>query len=308
MKQFLGLLVAVVCAGEMHAAGVAQPPARPIPAIEHVLIISVDGLRPDRLLLADTPALHALLKGGAYTMWAKTTGFATTLPSHTSMLTGTNPRRHGIEWNADLPLQEVIYPKYPTIFEVAKKAGHTTAFVSGKSKFEPLIKPGTLDYAFVPGEDFEADEPVCDEAVKVIAQLKPALLFVHLPAADKAGHKYGWGAPEQLATIARADACVGRILAALEQAGIRGATFVIVTSDHGGQGKTHGPSDERSRNIPWIASGPGVKAGFDLTQIESLEVRTEDTSATALYLLGLPLGDYLEGKPVLPAFENVPIK
>jgi predicted AlkP superfamily pyrophosphatase or phosphodiesterase len=306
MKKFIGLLLVVAFAGGLRAGETAKL-KRPVPGIEHVLIISVDGLRPDRLLLADTPVLHALIKGGTYTMWAKTTGFATTLPSHTSMLTGTNPRRHGIEWNADLPLKEVVYPKYPTIFEVAKKAGCTTAFVSGKSKFEPLVKPGTLDYTFVPHEDLEVDEPVCDVAVKVIAQLKPDLLFVHFPADDKVGHKYGWGSAEQLAAIARADACIGRILAALEQAGIRRSTFVIVTSDHGGEGKTHGPNDDRSRNIPWIASGPGVKADFDLTQIEQLDVRTEDTAATALYLLGLPLGDYLEGKPVLPAFENVPM-
>src|SRR5438067_2024047 len=71
-----------------------KPAKRPVPAIEHVVIVSIDGGRPDILLLADTPNVHALIKNGAYTMWAKTTAVALTLPSHVSMLTGVIPVRH----------------------------------------------------------------------------------------------------------------------------------------------------------------------------------------------------------------------
>jgi predicted AlkP superfamily pyrophosphatase or phosphodiesterase len=195
---------------------------------------------------------------------------------------------------------------FPTIFETAKKAGYSTALITGKSKFEPLAKPGTLDHLFMPKQDYEIDQPVCDEAVKVITEMKPDLLFIHFPADDKAGHKYGWGSPEQLAVIAQVDACLGRIEAALEKAGLKGSTFMIVTSDHGGAGKTHGAEDPRSRYIPWLATGPGVKRNFDLTQIWELTVHTEDTAATALYLLGLPRPEELDGKPVLPVFENPP--
>jgi arylsulfatase A-like enzyme len=270
-----------------------------------VVIISIDGLRPDRLLLADTPVLHGMVKEGAYTFWAKTTAVSITLPSHVSMLTGMAPNKHGIEWNDDLPLSVPVYPHYPTIFETARLGGYTTAMVCGKSKFGPLTKPGTLDYVFLPEKNLEADEPVADEAVKVIRQLKPDLLFVHLPTVDRMGHQFGWGSPEQLAAIGLADQAVGRVVTALEETGLRKSTFILVTSDHGGQGKVHGPDDARSRHIPWIATGPGVRRGFDLTQIAELEIRTEDTAATALYLLGAPMPLYLQGKPVLSAFDNV---
>jgi predicted AlkP superfamily pyrophosphatase or phosphodiesterase len=282
-------------------------PQRPIPAVEHVVIISIDGLRPDRLLLANTPVLHGMVQTGTYSFWAKTTAVSITLPSHVSMLTGVNPRKHGIEWNEDLPLTTPIYPKRPTIFEMAKQAGYATAIATGKAKFEPLTKPGTLDYQFVPEKsDLETDEPVADRAIGVIARLKPNVLFVHFPADDKAGHKYGWGSPEQLAAIERADACVGRILAAIEQAGLRDSTCLIVTADHGGAGLTHGPDDPRSRTIPWIITGPAVRKKFDLTQIADLEVRTEDTCATACWLLGLPQPAYFDGHPVLQAFVEAP--
>jgi len=298
-----GLLVAVAAA---PAAEAPAKPVRPVPAIDHVLIISVDGLRPDRVLLANTPVMHGLMRDGTYTFWAQTTAVAITLPSHTSMLTGVVPRKHKIEWNMDLPLREMVYPAFPTIFEIARKAGYTTALVTGKSKFEPLAKPGTLDHLFMPQQDFSVDEPVGDEAVRVVAQLKPELLFVHFPAVDKAGHKFGWGSKEQLAAIERADVQIGRVLEAVDRAGLKNSTFVIVTADHGGAGKTHGAEDPRSRFIPWLVTGPGVKHDFDLTQIWELTVHTEDTAAMALYLLGLPRSDDLDGKPVLPVFENPP--
>lgn len=284
-----------------------QPrPVRPIPQIERVVIISIDGLRPDRLLLADTPVLHGLIRTGTYTMWAKTTAVSVTLPSHVSMLTGMIPGKHGIEWNTDLPLKEEIYPAYPTVFETARRGGYTTALVTGKTKFSPLTKPGTLNWQFLPEKGQPDDSVVAEEAATLIKQHKPEVLFIHFPATDRHGHKYGWGSPEQLAAIGRADAAVGRVLAALDEAGVRGSTLVIVSADHGGAGKTHGAEDARSRHIPWIANGPGVKAGFDLTQFAELEVRTEDTAVTALYVLGAPLPAYLDGKPVLAAFENVP--
>ncbi|MSU23459.1 MAG: alkaline phosphatase family protein [Opitutus sp.] len=300
LRLTLGL-AAVTVALAQSPAPVAQP-QRPIPEIEHIVIISVDGLRPDRLLLANSPVMHAMVQEGAYTFWAKTTAVSITLPSHVSMLTGVNPRKHKIEWNDDLPLKEPVYPKQPTIFEMAKKIGYTTALVSGKAKFGPLTKPGTLDYVFMPEKDLEVDEPVCVQAVDVITRLKPNVLFVHFPANDKAGHKYGWGSAEQMVAIEKADACIGRIVAALEQAGIKGSTFMIVTADHGGAGLTHGPDDPRSRTIPWIATGPRVRKKFDLTQIDLLEVRTEDTGATACWLLGLALPVYFDGKPVRQAF------
>src|SRR5262245_52214053 len=92
-----------------------QQPAR------RVMIISIDGLRPDLLLRADAPKLRALLPQATFTFWATTVPHAITIPSHVSMLTGVVPRRHEIEWNKDLPLSEPVYPKVPTLFEIAHK-------------------------------------------------------------------------------------------------------------------------------------------------------------------------------------------
>jgi arylsulfatase A-like enzyme len=279
-------------------------PARPIPAVEHVIIISVDGLRPDRALLAEMPTLRRMLREGAYTFWARTTAVSVTLPSHTSMVTGVIPGKHGIEWNRDLPLSEPVYPNYPTVMEMASKAGYVTAMVTGKTKFSALNKPGTITHTFVPAGDGVSNEVVVVEAAKVIEAHKPDLLFLHFPDVDAVGHAKGWGSAEQLAQIEKTDTQLAEVFAALDRAGIRQSTVVILSADHGGAGRTHGAEDFRSRHIPWIAVGPGTRKFFDLTQIRPLEVRTEDTCATACWLLGLALPAYFDGKPIYEAFQQ----
>lgn len=299
-------LLWTACTGTQAMA--VEKPVRSVPAVEHVVIISVDGLRPDLALRADMPTLRGMLRDGAYTFWAKTTAVSITLPSHTSMVTGVIPDKHGITWNSDLPLSKPVYPRYPTVMEMATQAGYVTAMVAGKSKFAALDKPQTITYTYVPaGQNSHDDnDVVASKAEQIIAAHRPGLLFVHFPDVDGAGHGIGWGSPQQIATIEKTDGHLKRIFAALDKAGIASSTVVILSADHGGAGRNHGADDVRSRHIPWIAVGPGIKRGYDLTQIAELEVRTEDTAATACYLLGLPQQPYFDGKPVLSALENPP--
>jgi predicted AlkP superfamily pyrophosphatase or phosphodiesterase len=280
-----------------HAVA-TTPAARPVPAITHAVIISIDGCRPDLLLRGDTPVMHAMLDRGSFSMWARTTAESVTLPSHTSMVTGVQPTKHGIQWNADLPLTHPIYPAYPTLFQLAHQAGYTTAMAAGKSKFDTLNVPGSIDHIFVPEKDTIGNDPVADAAVEMIRQYRPGVLFVHLPQTDNAGHKDGWASPPYMAALHDADTCIGRILAALDEAGMTGSTFVLVTADHGGAGRGHGPDDARSRHIPWIHTGPGIRRGLDLTTFGDLQIDTEDTFSTACYLLGIPVVKAVEGKPI----------
>ena len=325
----------------------ARPNDRPIPAITHLVIISIDGCRPDLLLRGDTPVMHAMLDRGTFTFWARTTAESITLPSHTSMVTGVQPTKHGIQWNADLPLEHPVYPAYPTLFQLAHKAGYSTAMAAGKSKFIALAVPGSIDYLFVPqpgkpapaidattrparpeipdgpvdaaaldkadgGEPnrngkvdgVDNNDDVTDAAVAMELQHQPGILYVHLPSTDNMGHKYGWASPRYMAALHDADTCIGRILAAVDQVGLTDHTFVLVTADHGGAGRGHGPDDPRSRHIPWIATGPGIRRGLDLTTYGDLQVDTEDTFATACYLLGIPIVKKVEGKPITQIVER----
>ncbi|HYD84162.1 MAG TPA: alkaline phosphatase family protein, partial [Opitutus sp.] len=228
----LRLLLVLCCAA---SAAFAQN-VRPLP-VERVVVISVDGLRPDLMLYADTPVLHGLMKTGTYTMWARTTAVAITLPSHASMLTGVIPRKHRIDWNRDLPLRETVYSHVPTLLELATKAGYTTAIVAGKSKFRALAKPGTVDHVSIPPQDnyTAKDADVAAEAIKLIEAHQPEVMFIHFPSNDSAGHRHGWGSPEQRAATEEADRQIGHVLSALERAGVREIRVVpMLVSSHSG--------------------------------------------------------------------------
>ncbi len=288
-------------AAAVPAAAAVEALARPRP---RVLILSVDGLRPDLLLRAKTPYIHELFEGGCYSFWARTVPHAITLPSHVSMLTGVAPRRHGIEWNNDLELVKPVYPKFPTLFGVAKKAGYTTAMVAGKKKFSALCEPGTLNWQSVPETSKSEDADIALRAIEIIRSHQPQVMVVHLPSVDNVGHAQGWGTPEQMAAIEQADGHVGAILAALRGANVRESTTVILTADHGGAGRTHMADDARARHIPWIINGPGIRKGVDLTQYEPLVINTEDTFATACKLLDIPIDPRIDGRPVVPVLES----
>lgn len=278
----------------------AQPTSRPVEQIRHVLVVSIDGLRPDLMLLGDTPNLHDLMKRGCYSMWARTTPNSITLPSHVSMMTGVTPRRHDVEWNREFKTVEPLYPRVPTLFEAAKRHGYTTAVAAGKSKFEMFDRPGVLDWSFIPDKPKVETADVVGPAVLIIEEHKPDVMLVHLPSVDNRGHEIGWASKEQMKAIADADAAVGRLLKALDDAGLADSTLLIVTADHGGAGRSHGPDDPRSRHIPWIVAGPGVRKGVDLTTYPKLTVNIEDTFATACWLMGIP--------PTLPDLDGVPVK
>ena len=282
-----------------HVKPAAKPGKKPIEAIEHVLVVSIDGLRPDLLLLANTPHARDMMARGCYTMWAQTTPQSITLPSHVSMLAGVTPNRHGILWNSDLPLEYPLYPNVPTLFEAAKRHGYTTAVVAGKDKFDVFDRPGVLDWRWIPSKGTVRTQAVIEPACDVIKQHKPGAMLVHLPSVDSVGHDKGWGTPEQIKAIEEADKCLGWLIAALEDAEIADSTLMIVSADHGGATKGHGPEDPRSRHIPWIATGPGLRKGYDLTREPKLVVKTEDTFATSCWALGIPpTATGLDGTPV----------
>jgi hypothetical protein len=284
------------------------------PLVQHVVLISIDGLRPDLLLRAKAPTLRSLLDRSAYSLWAQTVEhpYVYTLPAHVTMLTGVNPDRHGVTWNDYIEW----FPEVPTIFEVAKAAPAggrnrpaqplTTAMVTGKMKFVAVNRPGSIDWVYLPPDEPVDDLLVAAEAEKILRQHRPNLLFVHLPGVDTVGHASGWGSPEQLRAVEQVDAAVAQVLSCVEELKLDDSTLLIVTADHGGAGLTHWGDDPRSRTIPWMARGPGVRRGYDLTLLPGLDIRTADTFATICVALGIPLPPDTEGRFVQEMLEVGP--
>ena len=295
MKYWFVVIVFLV-AGSFVAA---EENKQAVPS--RVLIISIDGCRPDVALRADMPHLRGLMVRGSFSFWANTTDVAITLPSHVSMLTGVTPEKHGIHYNDDKPTNKPEHPLVPTLFDLAKKKGYTTAICAGKSKFRAFDTDGALDWKFIKEA---SDDDVASAAAAIIREHKPQVLFVHFPDCDRVGHAEGWGSQRQVAVLAKADAALGVVLSALDEEHLTDSTLIILTADHGGNGRTHGGLDPRSRTIPWIAAGPGVKPNYDLTLNIKLVIHTYDTFATACDVLGIPMPANSDGKAILDIFET----
>ena len=263
----------------------------PLPLARRVLILSIDGLRPDAIALAPMPNLLALMESSAYTLNAQTVHPSVTLISHTSMLTGLCPSKHGVYWNDYLPL--LGYAKGTDLFDLAHAAGMQTVMYVGKEKLRQITEPSSTDvFTYINDRDLVITE-------QLIANFPQdfRLLFVHFPTPDWMGHEYGWLSWQQLSVIFRADEALGQILAELSARGLREETLIIITADHGGHETTHGSSQPEDMTIPWIVNGAGIKPGQLTTQ-----VHTMDTAATAAFALGLPIPGEWDGVPVYEAF------
>ena len=267
------------------------PTATPIPRPARVLIISIDGFRPDAIELTPMRNLQTLMQESAYSLVAQTIFPSATLPSHTSMLTGLCPDKHGVNWNDYIP--GLGYANGTDIFDLAHAAGLRTVMVVGKEKLRQITEPESTDVF-----EFINDRDVVIAAR--VAELIPegfGLMFVHFPTPDWMGHAYGWLSPEQFSVLFRADEALQTILDALENAGMREDTLIIVTADHGGHDTTHGTRQLEDMTIPWIVAGPGVRH-----MVLSTEVNTTDTAATVAWALALPPQPSWDGLPVLEAF------
>ena len=122
----------------------APPTLEPISAgIDRVLIISFDGMRPDAIKAAGMTNLLTLIESSAYTLSARTISYPTTLPSHTSMLSGMCMDKHGMRWNGDNLYRG--YAQGTDIFDLTHAADMKSIMLVGKDKLRLIAQPNTTD-------------------------------------------------------------------------------------------------------------------------------------------------------------------
>jgi hypothetical protein len=241
-----------------------------------VLLVSIDGLAPRVLAMANAPTLARLAREGAHARAARTVLPSTTLPAHASMLSGVPPTAHGMTFDRYQPWSRL---RTPTLFDLCAQRGLRCGLFAGKVKFALFAQdePGVERYVYA-----ASARPVLHEALAWLRE-EPAAAFalIHLPEVDLAGHTSGWGSPQQVRAVELVDGALAGFLSevrALDHRPLR----VLVTSDHGGSGRGHGSASPDDVAIPWILWGDGVPAGAELDDVSTL-----DTEPTLVRLLGL---------------------
>lgn len=280
------------------------PSAFAAPA-ERVVVIGCDGMSPDGIAHAKTPHMDRMMAEGASTMHARAVMPTSSSPNWASMIMGAGPEQHGVtsnDWRADkyetAPTVKLKSGFFPTVFAQIhlQLPEATTASIYDWGGFGNLFSHDDVDIV----DDTEGPEKTTARVEAVLRAEKPLFTFVHLDHVDHVGHDKGHGTPEYYASVEEADAYIGRILAAIDAAGIAETTAVIVTSDHGGKGKGHGGNSMGEIEIPWIIVGPTVARGHEI----AAPVNTFDTAATVAYLLGVEPHAAWIARPVLDAFSE----
>ena len=240
----------------------------------HVVLISLDGFpayawRDETIPL---PNLRRLAAEGAVADAMTISNPAITWPNHTTLVTGVEPRKHGVLYNGFVVrggpgkpnkiepwTDKAKLVRVPTVYDAAHAAGLTTAEID----WVAITKPGTITWSFPELFDPEAtlprvmiaagaispaevklaqsgqpnivwrDELWTRAACFVLEKQRPNLVLFHPLTTDSTHHRFGPGSLASTTALALADRLVGDVLRAIDASGRRAQTTVIVTTDHG---------------------------------------------------------------------------
>jgi hypothetical protein len=264
-------------------------------SIEHVILISVDGLHPDAVTtLIDqglAPNFLRLRTEGSFTDNARTDPeVAYTLPNHASMFTGHHVfgnDGHGWTLNEDpgkpitlhlsKSLQKGRRVYIASVFDIVHDHGLSTALYANNGDFRIFNRSwnktnGARDRTGPDnGRDkidtFFSDDDmttVANAFVSDMAQSHYHFAFLHLREPDSTGHAKGWLSSEYLEAVRAVDAVLGMIFGLVDtDPELSGKTALILTADHSGEPGTTfhlllPPYLIESGIVPFYVWGPGV--------------------------------------------------
>ena len=213
--------------------------------MQKVLLILVDGMRPDAVTQRKEKFVQDFLAESCTYLEAQTVMPSVTLPCHMSLFHSVTPERHGILTNIYTPQVRPV----KGLCEVLSSAGKRCAAFYNWEPLRDLTRPGSLVHSVFYDESAEegTDQKVTAAAQKYLKEEKPDFAFLYLGETDEKGHKYGWMKEEYLTAVAGAWECIREITEALN-----GEYAVIVTADHGGHDRAHGLEIPEDMTIPLV--------------------------------------------------------
>jgi predicted AlkP superfamily pyrophosphatase or phosphodiesterase len=248
---------ALLCVFVTAAAHAAAKP--------HVLMVSIDGMRPDYVTHAaehhvNVPTLARFMVEGAYADGVVGVFPTMTYPSHTTLVTGVWPARHGIYNNNQFrPLDPASKDTYHLASEVkaeelwqaAQQAGLTTASIGwpvtgenpyitwnaggaaeseeGGEQVDRTAHLRSLGLSGSGGGDKDAKRAAW--AIDIIRLHHPNFITVHLGLTDEEQHAHGPFSPEADKALEAIDGELAQLIHA--ELSVDPKATIVVVSDHG---------------------------------------------------------------------------
>jgi choline-sulfatase len=290
----------------------------------NVILITVDTLRADKIgcygaPLVKTPTMDLFAaRGIRYERCISQTPL--TLPSHTTIFTGTLPVYHGVRDNGGF----VVPSELVTMAETFKDRGYdTAAFVAAyvldskwglNQGFDTYFDKFDLSrYEKISlGEVQRPGNEVIDEALGWLEKKKDGKFFAwihlydpHTPYAPPEPFKSEYPRNPYLGEIAFTDSQLARLWDFLDRNGLRDNLFLVFASDHG---ESLGEHEEKSHgffiyqaalHVPLIIVTPfPALQGVTSTGTVGLV----DIMPTVLEMAGIPAPAQVQGTSLVPSF------
>jgi arylsulfatase A-like enzyme/Tfp pilus assembly protein PilF len=290
--------------------------------VRNVLLLSIDTCRADHLGCyghpgSTTPNIDRIAEEGVVFSNAYSP-VPMTLPAHSSMLTGTDPPRHGVRDNFDHKLGEANL----TLAEILGRNGFTTG---------AIVSAFVLDSQFGLGQGFETyedrlerphEKPTVSErrgeetsrlALEWLERHKDERFFLFLHYYDP---HTDYAPPEPFASrfpespyageIAYTDHCIGRVIEGLKDLGLYDSTLIIITSDHGEMLGEHGELDhgyfiyQSAIRVPLIFRLPGLQESRRIDDPAGIV----DNVPTLCSILGIDAPEGVQGRDLSGSFGD----
>lgn len=300
----------------------------------NVLLITIDTLRADHLGCygfkeISTPNIDALAAGGIQFADA-TAHVPLTLPSHTSIHTGNFPAYHGVHDNGGfyVPKSQI------TMAKLFKQNGFSTAAFVGAYVLDHIwgLNQGFDTYF----DNFDLTKERSEEKGISLSGIERKADDVYSNAANWLDHHgnerfflwthfYDPHSPYEppkewadrypgrpyIGEIAYTDSVVGKLIAYLEEHGLRDKTIILLTGDHGESLGEHGESThaffvyDATLHVPMILNLPNQELK---TRVILQQARSIDIAPTLLQLAGVPVPESIQGRSLLHLiFDTDPV-
>ena len=253
-----------------------------------VILISIDGMRPDGLKKCGNSYLAELEKICAYTYSASSMFPSVTFPCHFSMTHSVTPQRHGILTNTYVPQVRPV----AGLFERIKSLGGISAMFYGWEPLRDIASPTSLKFATYINAYMEesSDTVLTDEAIKTISRHNPDFAFLYMVETDeKGGHDNGWMSDAYLNRISIAIGNVKRVIEAFGD-----EYSVIIMADHGGHDRCHGTEMPEDMTIPLFFCGKEFVPGENIVNASLLDI-----APTIADIMGIGSDPEWEGRSLI---------
>lgn len=198
-----------------------------------LLVIGIDGLRPDAFLYANTPNFNKLIQNSSFNFETIIESDTISGPSWATIFSGKLQKETNIYFNEDVEDNKFIWKTNDIFSDINKLNIDTYSFANNWIGMKNMIQ-NSKNIKYVSNEDcFKSDKEIIEYTNNHILSVNnDNFTFMYLNGIDDYGHKYGFSiqSEEYVNYIEKIDAIIEDLL----NNSVKNNWSIMIVTDHGG--------------------------------------------------------------------------